>query len=53
MALVGLFGGAMSVPLPIFALSIWKVFGVYVGSLTEFKELVDLVTTAKVIKNLR
>lgn len=47
MALVGLFGGAMSVPLPIFALNIWKVFGVYVGTLQEFKELVNLVATAK------
>lgn len=53
MALVGLFGGAMTVPLPIFALGLQKIYGVFVGSLEQLRELIDLVATKKVRNYLR
>lgn len=39
---VGLFGGAAPWPLPLITLKSVKIHGSYVGSLTEFKELMEL-----------
>ena len=40
---VGLFGGAMSMPLPMFPLRALTVMGSYVGSLSEAREMMALV----------
>jgi alcohol dehydrogenase, propanol-preferring len=41
--IVGLFGGDMTVPTPFFPMRAMAVRGSYVGSLTEMKELLELV----------
>jgi D-arabinose 1-dehydrogenase-like Zn-dependent alcohol dehydrogenase len=45
---VGLFGGAMTMPLPMFPLRALTVKGSYVGSLPEAKEMMNLVRAGKV-----
>ncbi len=40
---IGLFGGAHTISLPPLAFRMLKISGSYVGSLIEFKELIDLV----------
>mgnify|MGYP001209658797 FL=1 len=40
---VGLFGGAHTISLPPLAFRMLKISGSYVGSLREFKELIDLI----------
>jgi D-arabinose 1-dehydrogenase-like Zn-dependent alcohol dehydrogenase len=45
---VGLFGGAMSMPLPMFPLRALTVMGSYVGSLREAEEMMTLVRAHKV-----
>eukprot|EP00058_Branchiostoma_floridae_P022773 XP_002608263.1 hypothetical protein BRAFLDRAFT_125079 [Branchiostoma floridae] len=42
-AVVGLFGGGGTIPLPTFALQQKQVVGVHVGGLHQFRELLDLV----------
>jgi D-arabinose 1-dehydrogenase-like Zn-dependent alcohol dehydrogenase len=42
--IVGLFGGDVTVPTPFFPMRAMSVRGSYVGSLTEMKELLDLVS---------
>jgi len=44
---VGLFGGELTVPLPIMAIRALTVRGSYVGSVTDLRELVDLAQTGK------
>jgi alcohol dehydrogenase len=46
--IVGLFGGAMTMPLPLFPLRALTVMGSYVGTLTEAKEMMKLVRGGKV-----
>ncbi|HEX4081003.1 MAG TPA: alcohol dehydrogenase [Rhizomicrobium sp.] len=45
---VGLFGGAMTMPLPLFPLRALTVMGSYVGSLAEAAEMMNLVRAGKV-----
>jgi D-arabinose 1-dehydrogenase-like Zn-dependent alcohol dehydrogenase len=46
--IVGLFGGAMSMPLPMFPLRTISIGGSMVGSLDETKEMMELVRAGKV-----
>jgi D-arabinose 1-dehydrogenase-like Zn-dependent alcohol dehydrogenase len=46
--IVGLFGGAMQMPLPMFPLRTISIGGSFVGSLDETKEMMDLVRAGKV-----
>lgn len=46
MALVGLFGGSLSLPLPVYALNLYQIFGVYVGTMQQLRDLVALVAKA-------
>ena len=46
--IVGLFGGAMAMPLPMFPLRALSVIGSYVGSLHEAEEMMALVRAGKV-----
>ena len=46
--LVGLFGGAMTMPLPMFPLRALSVMGSFVGSLAEAEEMMDLVRTGRI-----
>jgi D-arabinose 1-dehydrogenase-like Zn-dependent alcohol dehydrogenase len=46
--LVGLFGGAMTVPLPLFPLRPFTVMGSFVGSLSEANEMMALVRSGQV-----
>ncbi|AJE49170.1 zinc-binding dehydrogenase family protein 6 (plasmid) [Celeribacter indicus] len=48
MVLVGLFGGASDWPLPLIPLKAVSILGSVVGSLPEFRELVDLARAGKV-----
>lgn len=45
---VGLFGGAMSMPLPLFPLRALSIIGSYVGSLPEAQEMMAIVRAGKV-----
>lgn len=45
---VGLFGGCMSMPLPMFPLRAISVIGSYVGSLAEAQEMMGIVRAGKV-----
>jgi D-arabinose 1-dehydrogenase-like Zn-dependent alcohol dehydrogenase len=45
---VGLFGGALSMPLPMFPLRALTVMGSFVGSLTEAQEMMKLVREGRV-----
>nr|XP_009860926.1 uncharacterized protein LOC100187292 [Ciona intestinalis] len=45
--MVGLFGGAATFPLPMLTLGARQIKGVYVGSLQQFNELIDLVSKNK------
>jgi D-arabinose 1-dehydrogenase-like Zn-dependent alcohol dehydrogenase len=46
--IVGLFGGAMSMPLPMFPLRALSIIGSYVGSLPEAQEMMAIVRAGKV-----
>ncbi len=46
--IVGLFGGAMSMPLPMFPLRALSIIGSYVGSLAEAREMMEIVRAGKV-----
>src|ERR1700742_325172 len=46
--IVGLFGGAMTMPLPMFPLRVISIGGSYVGTLEETKEMMELVKAGKV-----
>jgi D-arabinose 1-dehydrogenase-like Zn-dependent alcohol dehydrogenase len=46
--IVGLFGGAMSMPLPLFPLRALSIIGSYVGSLPEAQEMMAIVRAGKV-----
>ena len=46
--IVGLFGGGMSMPLPMFPMRAITIGGSYVGSPTEAREMLDLVKAGKV-----
>ena len=46
--IVGLFGGAMSMPLPLFPLRALTIMGSFVGSLPEAEEMMALVRAGKV-----
>jgi len=46
--LVGLFGGAMSMPLPMFPLRALTISGSYVGTLAETEEMMALVRAGKI-----
>jgi D-arabinose 1-dehydrogenase-like Zn-dependent alcohol dehydrogenase len=46
--LVGLFGGAMAMPLPMFPLRALSVTGSFVGSLADAEEMMGLVRAAKI-----
>lgn len=48
LAIVGLFGGAMTIPVPLFAFKNITIRGSMVGSPQEMKELMDLVKAGKV-----
>jgi D-arabinose 1-dehydrogenase-like Zn-dependent alcohol dehydrogenase len=48
LVLVGLFGGEIALPLPALALRALKIEGSYVGSLAEFRALLDLVRSGAV-----
>ena len=45
---VGLFGGQMTIPLPLLTLTEKKLMGSYVGSLNEMRDLMKLVSTGKI-----
>jgi D-arabinose 1-dehydrogenase-like Zn-dependent alcohol dehydrogenase len=45
---VGLFGGAMTMPLPMFPLRALTIAGSYVGTLAEAEEMMRLVRTGKI-----
>jgi D-arabinose 1-dehydrogenase-like Zn-dependent alcohol dehydrogenase len=47
MVIVGLFGGALSLPLALFPLRMIRIEGSYVGSLPEMHELMALVKAGK------
>ena len=46
--IVGLFGGQISLPLPLQALTEKKLMGSYVGSLGDMQELMELVVAGKI-----
>jgi D-arabinose 1-dehydrogenase-like Zn-dependent alcohol dehydrogenase len=46
--IVGLFGGAMTMPLPMFPLRVISIGGSYVGTLEETREMMALVRAGKV-----
>jgi D-arabinose 1-dehydrogenase-like Zn-dependent alcohol dehydrogenase len=46
--IVGLFGGAMSMPLPMFPMRALTVMGSFVGSLREAEEMMEMVRAGKV-----
>jgi D-arabinose 1-dehydrogenase-like Zn-dependent alcohol dehydrogenase len=46
--LVGLFGGAMAMPLPMFPLRALTISGSFVGSLAEAEEMMGLVRAGKI-----
>lgn len=46
--LVGLFGGAMTMPLPMFPLRALSVIGSFVGSLAEAEEMMELVRAGRI-----
>jgi D-arabinose 1-dehydrogenase-like Zn-dependent alcohol dehydrogenase len=46
--IVGLFGGSMSMPLPMFPLRALSIIGSYVGSLAEAEEMMAIVRAGKV-----
>jgi D-arabinose 1-dehydrogenase-like Zn-dependent alcohol dehydrogenase len=46
--IVGLFGGAMAMPLPLFPLRALSIIGSYVGSLPEAQEMMEIVRAGKV-----
>jgi len=46
--IVGLFGGAMSMPIPMFPLKPFSIIGSFVGSLPEAEEMMELVRAGKV-----
>ena len=48
LVVVGLFGGAHSVSIPLFPFKLMTVCGSYVGTLNELRELIDLVKQGKV-----
>ncbi len=45
---VGLFGGQITIPLPLLTLTEKKILGSYVGSLGEMEELMKLVAAGKI-----
>ena len=45
---VGLFGGAMSMPIPMFPLRAMTIMGSYVGTLAETEEMMALVRGGKI-----
>lgn len=47
LALVGLFGGALQLSLPLFASKLHQVLGVFVGSLDQMKDLLQLAANTK------
>jgi D-arabinose 1-dehydrogenase-like Zn-dependent alcohol dehydrogenase len=46
--IVGLFGGQLTIPLPVHVLTERKIMGSYVGSLEEMRELMELVVAGKI-----
>ncbi len=48
LVVVGLFGGQITIPLPLLTLTEKKILGSYVGSLGEMEELMKLVSTGKI-----
>ena len=46
--IVGLFGGAMGMPIPMFPLRPFSIVGSFVGSLAEAQEMMELVRAGKV-----
>ena len=46
--IVGLFGGAMSMPLPMFPMRALSIVGSFVGSLAEAEEMMEIVRAGKV-----
>ncbi|KAI9026333.1 alcohol dehydrogenase GroES domain protein [Hyaloraphidium curvatum] len=48
LTVVGLFGGAATLPVPMFVMQNWRLQGHLVGSLPELKELVKLADAGKV-----
>jgi len=46
--IVGLYGGGMKLPIPVFPLKAISIHGNYLGSLQEFKELMQIVSQGKV-----
>jgi D-arabinose 1-dehydrogenase-like Zn-dependent alcohol dehydrogenase len=46
--IVGLFGGAMTMPLPMFPLRALTLMGSFVGSLAEAREMMSLVREGRV-----
>ena len=46
--IVGLFGGQLTIPLPLLTLTEKKIMGSYVGSLGEMKDLMKLVSAGKI-----
>ncbi|CAH1792507.1 unnamed protein product [Owenia fusiformis] len=48
-AVVGLFGGSATIPVPYFPMKILKVVGIYTGSTLQFKELLAVVDENKII----
>ena len=48
LVVVGLFGGQITIPLPLLTLTEKKILGSYVGSLNEMKELMKLVAEGKI-----
>ena len=48
LVIIGLFGGAMTVPVPLFPLKGISVRGSYVGSLQEMSDMMELVRAGKV-----
>ena len=48
LVIVGLFGGQISIPLPMIPIMSKNLLGSYVGNLQEMEELMDLVKTGKV-----
>lgn len=46
--IVGLFGGAMGMPIPMFPLRPFSIIGSFVGSLPEAQEMMELVRAGKV-----
>ena len=46
--IVGLFGGAMAMPLPMFPLRALSIIGSFVGSLPEAQEMMEIVRAGKV-----